>query len=137
VITAIDSNVILDVLVGDRTHGPTSADALRRALGAGSLIACEVVWAELAAAFDSRGAVTTTLGRLGIEYSPVERDQALAAGEAWRRYRRGGGPRERLIGDFLVGAHAAGRAERLLTRDRGFYRRCFSELHVLDPALDR
>jgi len=44
------------------------------------------------------------------------------------------GRRDRLIADFLVGAHALSRAERLLTRDRGFYRRYFENLSVLDPS---
>jgi hypothetical protein len=47
---------------------------------------------------------------------------------------RAGGTRERVISGFLIGAHAQMHTERLLTRDRGFYRSCFRELSVLDPA---
>jgi predicted nucleic acid-binding protein len=45
-----------------------------------------------------------------------------------------GGTRERVIADFLIGAHAMAKADRLLTRDRGFYRRYFKDLTVLDPS---
>jgi hypothetical protein len=64
----------------------------------------------------------------------MSRDAALAASVAWRRYRRRGGARTRVIADFLVGAHAAKRADRLLTRDRGFYRSYFKEVSVFDPS---
>jgi predicted nucleic acid-binding protein len=37
-----------------------------------------------------------------------------------------------VIGDFLIGAHGQVRGGRLLTRDRGFFRRHFRELEVLD-----
>ncbi len=71
---------------------------------------------------------------LGISFSHVDRDVALVAGAEWRSYRRRGGPRERIVGDFLVGAHARLRADRLLTRDRGFYRTYFEGLEILDPT---
>ena len=47
-----------------------------------------------------------------------------------------GGRRQRVVADFLIGAHAQLQAERLLTRDRGFYRAYFTGLCVLDPAKD-
>jgi predicted nucleic acid-binding protein len=64
--------------------------------------------------------------------NPTHTDLACAdlAGATWREYRRRGGSRTRVVADFLVGAHAQVRGGRLLTRDRGFFRRYFKDLRV-------
>jgi predicted nucleic acid-binding protein len=134
VITAVDSNVLLDVFAGDSTFGTRSAEHLRRSIGEGQLLACEVVWAEVVAAFPSPERAEQSLVKLGVEFDALDSRDASAAGGAWRRYRLRGGPRSRILGDFLIGAHADRRADRLLTRDRGFYRAYFRRLSVLDPA---
>jgi predicted nucleic acid-binding protein len=135
VITAVDTNVLLDVFTGDPTFGGRSRAALRGVLAEGGLVACEVVWAEIAAAFGSAGEAASALDRLGVRFAPLGAEEAAESGRIWRSYRQNGGPRTRLVADFLVGAHAAAIADRLLTRDRGFYRKHFDGLTVLDPAV--
>lgn len=133
-ITALDTNVLLDVLGPDPVFGPVSAMAIRNSMAKGRLVACEVVWAELSANFRSPDAMRDAMRRLEIEFSPVDEDSALEAGTQWARYRRRGGLRSRVTADFLIGAHALRQADRLLTRDRGFYRTYFKKLSVLDPS---
>jgi predicted nucleic acid-binding protein len=134
VITAVDTSVLLDVFGEDTEFGPRSAGALRRCMAEGGLIACEVVWSETAAWFPDPQAAEDALSTLRVGYSQLEASAALAAGRAWRAYRKAGGTRERVIADFLIGAHAAAYAERLLTRDRGFYRGHFAGLAIVDPG---
>ncbi|MDE3244306.1 MAG: type II toxin-antitoxin system VapC family toxin, partial [Nitrospirota bacterium] len=62
---------------------------------------------------------------------PFTADHAYTAGVAHAAYRKAGGKRQRILADFLIGAHAFHEADQLLTRDRGFYRRYFSGLAVL------
>ena len=132
-ITAVDSSVLLDVLSGDVAHGPRSAAALRQASADGALIASTIVWAEVIGAHDEPRSVTTKLDRLGLELVPDDREVAIAAGRVYRAYRRSGGTRRRILPDFLIGAHAQIHADRLLTRDRGFYRSSFRRLTILEP----
>jgi predicted nucleic acid-binding protein len=133
-ITAVDTNVLIDVLGSNAEFGPASSRALRRCLGEGALLACEVVWTETVAHFNSNQAALATLARLRVEFSALELTSATTAGEAWRAYRRAGGSRQRTAPDFLIGAHARHQADRLLTRDRGFYRGYFAALEILDPT---
>jgi predicted nucleic acid-binding protein len=134
VITAVDTSVLLDVFVADPVHGIRSREALRACLAEGGLIACDVVWAEVAASFPAPDTARDSLERLHVDFSPVDLTAALAAGRVFKDYRQRGGTRQRVIPDFLVGAHAQERADRLLTRDRGFYRRYFAGLAILDPS---
>ncbi len=136
VITAVDSSVLIDILSGDRMHGPRSRAALMAAHGRGGVVACEVVWAEVAGWAPSPDDAIDALGQMGIDFVPSTREAALAAGRSMAGYRRGGGTRERILPDFLIGAHALLLADRLLTRDRGFYRRYFEDLVVADPSRD-
>lgn len=133
-ITAVDTNVLLDVLLADEDFGPDSLAALADAHRSGRVVACEVVWAEIAAAIGSRADVLGTMERLGIGWDLLDRDAAIDAGGRWRQYRDAGGTRTRMIADFLVAAHARAKADRLLSRDRGFYRQWFSDVSVVAPS---
>lgn len=133
-ITAIDTNVLLDVFGADAKFGEASARALRRCLGEGAIVACEVVWVEAAAAFSSAAPFEEAMKTLGVGFSSVNERTVVAAARAWRGYRARGGKRERVVADFLIGAHAMEQCDRLLSRDRGFYRESFKGLKLLDPS---
>jgi len=60
-------------------------------------------------------------------------ESALEAARSWHTYQRRGGGRDRIAADFLIGGHAASQAERLLTRDLGFYRKYFKGVAVVSP----
>ena len=133
-ITAVDTNVLLDVFGADPVHLKNSQSALRECLAEGSVIACEMVWAETAAFFPSVQSAVDTMDRLGVIYSEINKDVSLQASIAWRKYRKRGGTRLRILPDFLIGAHAAVCADRLLTRDSKFHKTFFAGLSVLDPS---
>jgi predicted nucleic acid-binding protein len=134
-ITAVDSSVLLDILTGDSRFGEASLAAVREAQRLGALVACPVVWAEVRALTTDVAVLRERLPSAGVHFDPFDEESAELAGAIWRTYRRHGGSRDRLVPDFLVGAHAQVRSGgRLLSRDRGFYRKYFRGLKVIDPS---
>lgn len=133
-ITAVDTNILIDILEPDPIHGPASKDALKRSLRQGAVVACEVVWAEIATAY---GHATTELGRnldrINLEFSAMTMEASLQSARCWYSYRQQTGNRQRIVADFLIGGHALIQCDRLLTRDRGFYRDCFGKLILETP----
>jgi predicted nucleic acid-binding protein len=133
-ISAVDTSVLLDVLLDDPSHRSESLAVLRVARSRGPLVICPVVWAEVRAALETADSLGERLTAAGIDFDPFDRRCADLAGEMWQAYRRRGGKRTVIIPDFLVGAHAMIRAEQLLARDRGFLREYFRGLLVSDPS---
>lgn len=133
-ITAIDTNILIDVLEPDPVFGLASKEALKRCLREGSVIACEVVWAEFMTVYSHKGKeAVEALRRIGVEYSAMTLDASLGAATCWSAFRRKSKVRDRIVADFLIGGHALVQGERLLTRDRGFYRTYFKPLKVESP----
>ena len=130
-ITAVDTNILLDVLLPDPAYVKNSTELLRSAYNEGALIISHMVYAELVPQFGSKQALLDVLSRLGIEISPIDDEIAFVAGSKWKEYREAGGSRRRILTDFVIGAHGLLRADRFLTRDRGFYKTYFPELQRL------
>lgn len=134
-ITAVDTNVLLDLFTADRKHGVASREAIRDALAQGSLVASPVVWAEVATFFEPDPSVARqAMDALGVRFEQHTIEAALIAAESWQAYRAAGDAARRVAADFLIGGHALTRADRLLTRDRGFFRDYFRGLTIVDPA---
>ena len=98
----------------------------------GSIVACEVVWAEVATAYGEKmQEVLGALNQAGIGFLPMTQEAAVKSAQCWRAYRKRKGKAGRIAAYFLIGGHALVQCDRLLTRDRGFYRDYFKPLALL------
>ncbi|MDX2220414.1 MAG: type II toxin-antitoxin system VapC family toxin [Burkholderiales bacterium] len=132
---AVDSSVLIDVLTGDPVHGDSSAAKLESAMEREDVVICNVVLAEVATKLSPADDLLDGLAELGINFSPVSEQAALRAGIMQRRFRERGGKRtDRVVSDFLIGAHALLHCNALITRDAGFYRDYFKGLKIINPA---
>lgn len=131
-ITAVDTNVLLDLLIPDAPHASEAEAALNKAARAGAVVVSPVVYAELGAFFELDVNLRHFLGETGMVVDTLGLEGLHAAGQAWKVYnqRRGPGPRQHVISDFIIGAHALYQADCLLTRDRGIYNTYFPALRL-------
>lgn len=131
-ITAVDTNILLDVFLPDPVHGTVSANRLKQYSGKGALIVCEIVYAELACAFPSKKELEKALKIVGIELIRSNEETLWLSAEIWKRALSKIKRTHRILPDFLVGAHALNQADGLLTRDRGFYSGYFKSLKIAE-----
>jgi len=136
---AVDSNVILDILYNDSRYAQMSIDVPTKVSAAGDLIACDVVWAEASAHFADKTKFRKAMSDFGIAFSPMSADAAIEAAELWSDSRREDKRRDKssrtaITPDFMVGAHAFEHADALISRDRGFLRKWFKTLKIIDPS---
>ena len=153
-ISAVDTNVLLDVLIPGAAQGDESERALTEAARAGDLIVSPPVYAELAVRFPDKPALDGFIAATGLQLQPPMTEALYRAGKAWQAYLqrrprrlqcpacgteqeiecsrcgRSLQPRQHVVSDFLIGAHALVLADRLLTRDRGYYSTYFPELRL-------
>jgi len=133
-LTAVDTNILIDVLEADAEFGEMSCQALKQTSREGGLLVCDVVWAEVFTLYhDQEDALRGNLSNMNMEFSPLTQQSSEIAASCWHAYRKRAGDRRRIAADFLIGAHAMTQCDRLLSRDRGFYRGYFSALKVIDP----
>lgn len=133
-ISAVDSNVLIDLLGPPTKFTEPSIGALDVRLRQGALIICPVVVAETAAYFVSAEMMRETFQAMHLQLHAFEWLDLWRAGQAYIAYcRRSREPKARMLADFLVGAHALLHADVLLTRDRGYYRTYFPKLALIEP----
>jgi predicted nucleic acid-binding protein len=132
-VIALDTSVVIDVLTADDRFGNSSSFTLSTALAKGDVVVCEAVVAEVQLMLDTASNVMETLNAMGIRFLAINEPAAVRAGVMNRRFRDRGGRRERVVADFLIGAHALLQCEGLITRDAGFFRDYYKGLKVIVP----
>lgn len=89
-ITAIDTNVLLDILLPNDSFYEASAEALQESAARGSLAVSDIVYAELCVYFEDRRECDAFLESCDIRVQALTPEAHFLASRAWRAYRRAG-----------------------------------------------
>jgi predicted nucleic acid-binding protein len=131
--TLVDSSVLLDVVTDDAAWSEWSGQMLAVAGDDGRLVINPIIYAEVSTGFDRIEELDEAVPASEFEREPLPYEAGFLAGKAFLAYRRRGGERRSPLPDFYVGAHAAIRGYRLLTRDAARYRTAFPTLQLITP----
>lgn len=132
-VTMVDSNVLLDVLTDDPAWGAWSQSALIQARDTGRLVINPLVYAEVSTGFEKIEDLDEAVPSADFEREALPFEAGFVAGKAFLAYRQRGGERRSPLADFYIGAHAAVRGYRLLTRDAPRYRTYFPTVVLVAP----
>ncbi len=140
-ITTLDTNIVVGVLEGEEALASQLAFLVDRLAEQGDVLISPIVYAELLAApARSPALVEAFLSQTAVRVDwSLEKAIWQAAGLAYRAYalhrHTEGAPMtsRRILADFVIGAHAAGRQATLLTWDEDIYHTYFPDLITIAP----
>ncbi|MGR8009787.1 type II toxin-antitoxin system VapC family toxin [Streptomyces hypolithicus] len=133
-VTLIDSCVLLDIATNHPKWADWSDEALARARDEGDVVINPLVYAEVSVGFASIEALDAVLPPDDYSREQLPYEAGFLAGKAFLAYRRQGGTKASPLPDFYIGAHAAVRSYRLLTRDVARYRTYFPRVELIHPG---
>jgi predicted nucleic acid-binding protein len=133
-ITSIDTNVLLDILLPNEKFCKASVRVLGDAASDGSLVICDLVYAELCMHFNTQHEGDLFLKNSEIRVEPLNREAHFLASRAWRTYRKQGGQRTRI---WQTSSSALTPSSKRLDCSHGiadFTGSCFLRLSLIDPT---
>lgn len=130
----VDTNVLVDLVQDDRNWADWSVGQLRAQSKLHRLIINCVIYAELSVAFSTLEALDRVLDGMQLKIVEIPKPALFLAGKAFARYRRLGGVKNNVLGDFFIGAHAAVSGLPVLTRDPRRYKSYFPGVRLVTPS---
>ena len=129
----VDTNILVDVLENDPDWADWSVAQLQAQSKVHRLVINPIIYSELSLTFSSAEELDEVLDGMKLHLLEMPRPALFLAGKAFVQYRRSGGAKNNVLGDFFIGAHAAVSDLPLLTRDTRRYKNYFPSVKLVTP----
>jgi predicted nucleic acid-binding protein len=133
-VTLIDSCVLLDIATDDPKWADWSDNAVARARDEGRVVVNPIVYAEVSVGYGAIEDLEAALPPEDYAREQLPYEAGFLAGKAFLAYRKRGGQKTAPLPDFYIGAHAAIRSYRLITRDVSRYQTYFPGVELIHPV---
>ena len=129
----IDSCVITDLADSGSDWYEWSASTLEELDDSNVFVINPIIYAECSIGYESIEEIENLFATLRFEYKEIPREALFLAGKTFVEYRRRKGNQENVLPDFFIGAHAAVRNYKLITRDKGRFSTYFPSVELIMP----
>ena len=129
----VDTNVLVDVLENDPDWADWSIAQLQAQSKVHRLAVNPIIYSEVSMTFSTVEALDQVLDGMQLRLLEIPKPALFLAAKAFEQYRRNGGVKNNVLGDFFIGAHAAVSGLPLLTRDTHRYKNYCPSVQLVAP----
>ena len=129
----VDTNVLVDVLENDPDWADWSIAQLQAQSKVHRLVINPIIYSELSLTFSQVEVLDAVIESMELRMLEIPKPALFLAGKAFVQYRRNGGTKSNVLGDFFVGAHAAVTGLPVLTRDTRRFKSYFPRVKLVAP----
>jgi predicted nucleic acid-binding protein len=129
----VDTNILIDVLGDDPEWANWSISQLQAQSMVHKLVINPIIYSELSLTFSSIEELDETLQEMDLPMLEMPKPALFLASKAFLQYRKHGGAKNNVLGDFFIGAHAAVSNFTILTRDTKRYSTYFPTVQLVSP----
>ena len=129
----VDTNVLVDVLSNEPQWADWSIHQLRMQSKIHVLSINPIIYAELSSAFTKIEDLENVVKTMQLKMIQMPRPALFLAAKAFHLYRKRGGVKHNVLGDYFIGAHAAVNQVPILTRDTQRYQTYFPTVRLIAP----
>ena len=129
----VDTNVLVDVLSNEPQWADWSIHQLRMQSKIHVLSINPIIYAELSSAFTKIEDLENVVKTMQLKMIQMPRPALFLAAKAFHLYRKRGGVKNKVLGDFFIGAHAAVNQVPILARDTQRYQTYFPTVRLIAP----